>query len=44
MIADKYIAMVKIPVSLRPLIPTIKKVSFVLASTAKNCPANTKRV
>jgi hypothetical protein len=42
--ADKYIAMVKIPVSLKPLKPTIKKVSLVLASTAKNCPAKTKSV
>ena len=39
MIVAKYTAMVKIPASLNPFNPTIKKVSFVLARILKNCPA-----
>ena len=38
-IVAKYTAIVKIPVSVNPLNPTIKNVSDVLARTLKNCPA-----
>ena len=42
-IADTYVASAKIPASLNPLKPTIKKVSLVRASKLKNCPAKTNK-